>query len=336
MADSLIKNIAIHNLTRIGDDYNISLGSNNIIVTPTVQRIVDELHKLYARRPSKSYGKFEENETDYPTVGRVRNYVEVDGDFQALSSGMMETLRLRAKEKSASTGGHVFFTHFERDNNQFLLIALVTDKLGAALTGAGDITDVTHLDIDGFRFAGRINMTGWSKGESRYIGFLKGKGNVAEYFKEFLACNNAIQARVETTSLVNALKKFTDIQEHTSAEREVFLENAMALCERDSKIQKPIDFSSLANELCPDDPEPLSAFLADPELQLSDGFVADRRALRGFVSLKKKTMNWAVEFDRKSIHNGRVKYDPVERSLTLYDVPSDFHEELKEEIPDGG
>ncbi len=336
MAESLIKKVAIHKLARIGDVYNITLGNSDVSVTSTVQRIVDEMHTIYARRSSKSYGKFEEDETEYPTVGRIRKYIEDDADFAALSAGMMETLRLRAQAKPASTGGHVFFTHFERDEHQFLLVALVTDKLGAALTGAGDITDITHLDIDGFRFAGRINITGWIKGESRYIGFLRGKGDVAEYFREFLACNNTLQAKTETRELVEALKRFSEVQQHTVVEREEFLQKAFDICEREVRANKPVNFTSLANELTPDNPDVLSEFLGDPELQLSDGFIADRRSLRSFVNLKKKTKDWQVEFDRKSIHNNKVRYDANNRTLTLYDVPDDFHNELKEETPGDG
>lgn len=336
MAETVIKKVAIHKLTRIKDVYNITLGNSNMSVTATVQRIVDELHNLYAKRPSKSYGKFEEDEIEYPTVTRVRNYIENNADFSVLSSGMMDTLKNRAQAKPASSGGNVFFTHFEKEEHQFLLVAVVTDKLGAALTGSGDIKDVTHLDVDGFRFAGRIDMTGWSKGDSRYISFLKGKGEVAEYFREFLACNNVHQSKTETRSLVEALKNFTELKEYTSTNREAFLQKAYNICQRDLLLQKPINFTALANELTPDDPEVLTEYLSAPELQLNDGFMADRRSLKSFVNLKRKTKDWQVEFDRKSIHNNKVRYNAENRTLTLYDVPDDFHSELKEEMPGDG
>lgn len=89
---------------------------------------------------------------------------------------MMDTLRRQAATKSASAGGHVFFAQFRREARDYLLVAIITDKLSATLTANLDMEDVQHLDLDGFRFAGRINLTGWAAGEERYISFLKGEG----------------------------------------------------------------------------------------------------------------------------------------------------------------
>jgi nucleoid-associated protein len=70
-------------------------------------------------------------------------------DFLALTSRMMEHLAREAAKKSASEGGHVFFAHFRREGSDYLLVTIVTDKLSAALTRSGGITDVEHLDLDG-------------------------------------------------------------------------------------------------------------------------------------------------------------------------------------------
>ncbi|WP_405030063.1 nucleoid-associated protein [Neorhizobium sp. 2083] len=75
--------------------------------------------------------------------------------------------------------------------------------------------------------------------------------------------------------------------------------------------------------------------VSDPNRRLNDGFVADRRALKGLVSFKKKTANWSVEFERKALHTGKVRYDPKENTITLLDVPDDMRSELTEEISDG-
>jgi nucleoid-associated protein len=182
--------------------------------------------------------------------------------------------------------------------------------------------------------AGRVNLSGWAKGDERYIGFLKGKGEVSDYFKEFLGCDTTIQSRVETSSLVAALKSFADKQKFDSIQRDAFMERALSICDRDARAGKPVEFSTLANELHPDEPEMLSELLSDPELRLNDGFVADRRALKGLISFKKKTANWSVEFDRRALHTGKVRYSREDNTITLLDVPDDLRQELSEELRD--
>lgn len=75
----------------------------------------------------------------------------------------------------------MFFAHFQRDDRQYILVAIVNDKISAALTDAADLQDVKHLDVDGYRFAGRVSLEGWANNEERYVRFLKCKGNVSSF-----------------------------------------------------------------------------------------------------------------------------------------------------------
>ena len=333
--ENSIFNVAIHHLQRLGDVYQVKPGNSSISVSSTAGRLIDEIHKLYARRASKAYGKFSSDTVNYPTSTNLKNYLRGQTNFETLTMALMTTLQKQAQAKVASTGGHVFFAHFEREGTQYFLVAIVTDKLSAALTATQDLEDVTHLDVEGFRFAGRISVTGWTNNEERFIGFLKGRGTVSDYFKEFLGCDTTIQSRIETTSFVGALKIFADKQKFDANRREEFMDRALEICDRDARAQKPMDFSALANELHPEDPAALVDVLADPDLSLNDGFVADRRALKGLVNFKKKTPNWSVEFERRALHSGKVRYNAEENTIVLLDVPEDLRRELSEELRNG-
>jgi nucleoid-associated protein len=157
-----IINVAIHDLERGEDGFRAKTGNDHLKVTPTTQRVVDELYELYSRRASKSHGKFSVADDAAPTEKHLRDYLADKSDFADLTDKMMATLKHQAGLKNAAQGGHVFFAHFDRDSRQFLLVAILNDKLSAALTSSYDVADVQHLDMDGFRFAGRINLTGWA------------------------------------------------------------------------------------------------------------------------------------------------------------------------------
>jgi nucleoid-associated protein len=211
-----IFNVAIHDLRRTDLNFEFIVGKPDVKASPTVQRVVEDLHNLYARRASKSHGKFSTDTVNFPSQQFLREYLEGgSSDFSGLTTSLMTTLVTQARRKPGSTGGHVFFVHFEDSAKQFMMITIVNDRLNAAITKDFDVRDVTTLDLDGFRFAGRINLTGWLSGEERYVGFLKGKGDVAEYFKEFLGCDTTVQDRVDTQLLVAALKEFADSQKMT-------------------------------------------------------------------------------------------------------------------------
>jgi len=327
-----IINVAVHDLDRGDDGFRIRMGNDHLTVSKTTQRVVDELYGLYSRRASKSHGKFSTAETAAPTERQLKDYVDDKSDFADLTGKMMETLKHQAGTRNAAQGGHVFFAHFSRDGRQFLLVAILNDKLSAALTKTYDVADVQHLDMEGFRFAGRINLAGWAAGEERYIGFLKGKGNVSEYFMEFLGCDNSVQVKQDTTDLVKALKVYADDQGMVGEARDAFLGKAKSICDQASRNREEIEFEALANELAPKAPQALLAVLTDPERKLNDGFVPDRRALSSLVKFKGKTSQWSVEFERDALSGGKVQYNAAENTLTLLDLPDDLTAQLRHEL----
>lgn len=329
-----IFHVAIHDLRRKGEnDFEFVVGKTDLKRGDTVNRVVDELHLLYARRASKSHGKFSSDSVNFPTQTYLRTYLDGGNkDFKALTNSLMTTLVTQARRRPGATGGHVFFVHFEDASKQFLMIAIVNDKLGAAITEDYDVSDVTTLDLDGFRFAGRINLTAWSNAEERYVGFLKGKGDVAEYFKEFLGCDTTVQDRQDTHALVAALKDFAESQKIIGADRDEFLAKAKSICDVSARKREELQLTAFSNELFPKGPELLLEVLTEDTRKINDGFVPDRRALATLVRYKAKTKFWSLEFEREAITEGKVRYNPKSNSLTLNDIPADLAEELRAQV----
>ncbi|MBB5276912.1 nucleoid-associated protein [Rhizobium rosettiformans] len=328
MVDSVV-NVAIHNLEKHGSDFDVVLGKNQLTISKTVIRVVNELHKMYASRASKAHGKFSDDTVNFPAQTFISNFVQSDFQgFEALTKGLMTVLLAQARRKSGATGGHVLFAHFEKDKQLYLLVAIINDRLGALLNEDMDISDVRHLDLDGFRFAGRVNISAWTSGADRYIGFLKGKGDVAEYFKEFLGCDTTVQDRVDTTALINVLRDFAEQRKDLVTDKDAFLQRAFDICQRHIRENAPLDFESFANEMLPDDPSKLSGALGDPDVALGDGFVPDKRALNALVKFRVKTDLWSMEFDRRAIAQGKIVYDPHKKTITIKELPQDLIQEL--------
>ncbi|MGO7022904.1 nucleoid-associated protein [Rhizobium johnstonii] len=330
MANKIV-NAQIHDLVREETGFKVVLGKPDFKVTETAQWVIDSLYDLYRRRTSKSHGKFEDNDDLYPTQRQMKKYVEGGFvEFADLAIGLMDTLKMQAGYRGAATGGHVFFAHFQNEGKDFLLVAILNEKLGAAITNDLDVRAVRHLDLDGFKFAGRINISAWSNQEDRYISFLKGKGNVADYFKEFLGCAAPILEKQDTMGLVTALRGYADAQKMERPERDVFLKKAKDICTGYSARREELSFEALANQLVPEDPKKLLDVLTDPDLLLNDNFVPNRQALGPLVRFQGQSKNWRIEFDRDAITGGEIKFND-DNSLTLTKLPEDLIAQLKDE-----
>lgn len=331
MVDVVVQ-VAVHDLRRKGtSDFETILGKAQLKVSKTVERVVTELHSLYASRAAKAHGKFSENATDYPAQTFISDFHEGRyADFAELTKKLMTTLAVQAKQKAGATGGHVLFAHIEKDSQVYLMVAIINNKLGAALTKDLDLADIEHLDLDGFRFAGRVNISAWLEKADRYVGFLKGKGDVAEYFKEFLGCTTAVQDTEDTKKLIRILEDFADPTKGIVKDKQVFLRKAFEICERHVREGVPLDFESFSNELFPDNPGDLAKALGQ-DLALGDGFVPNRRSLRALVRFKAKTPQWSVEFERSALAEGKIVYDHDKKTITFNELPADLIEELDRE-----
>lgn len=331
-----IVNLVVHKL--IKDQHGtatIELAEAPISVTPSAQRLIDHLHKLYSERPGKGYGKFEDDENNFPMSRFVReHFIDNVTDYNALSHVMMQHLQFRAGQEQLATGGYVLISHVNNAVTDFLLVAIVTEVVGTAITEGLEIVDSVHLDMSNLRVAGRVDISAWQNGAERYVSFLKGRGEVANYFKQFLGCNDVLVALHETQKLVNGLESFATEHHLEPAARDQLFENAYIYLEELGRNSNPVSLDALANRLWPDSPDDLRTALAFEDLQLSDGFVPDRRALKALVKFKGASTHWKLEFERRGLRNGDIRYDRENNKLILSNIPEALRMELLEELTD--
>lgn len=297
-------------------------------VNNSVQRLVDHLYGLYAGNTAKGFGCFERNEDEYPTQRYIREHIVAESyDFIELSKKLMERLEIKAGAELLATGGYVLIAKISTGDTHYLLIAIVTETVGTAITEGLDVIDSVHLDLSHLRVAGRVDLNAWQANAERYISFLKGRGDIADYFKAFIGCNDVLRPLVETQKLVVALETFASEQISDVVARGDFLERSHQYILSLAKNQS-ISLEALSNHAWPDNPENLRETLTREEFNLSDGFVPDRRAAKGLVNFEGKSQYWKLTFPRAAIRNGYVVYDEENDRIILTSIPEGFREEL--------
>lgn len=338
-AENEIINVIVHSLVRKDAGFIVDDRQEVLEVGVTVQRLIDQLSKIYASKTGKSHGRFEADVDNYPVSKFLAEYyVSHTSGFVATTMHMVENLKKEA-QGTASTGGHVFFAHFKRltDESEYFIVAILNDELGAALNKTKDVVDSLHLDIKGFRLAGRVNLTDWAAGGDKYLSFIKGRGQekVSEFFKIFLGCNNSIAAVVETQKLTSVLEQFAESQGMDDESREEFLKNAYMICKRYADKDTPFELEVFSNELWPDEPQELSDAFEKSGYNISDGFVPDKRSLRGLVKFSGATKNWRIVFDRAALTSNEIVFNE-DQSLTIKNLPQDLINRLVLEVSQDG
>jgi len=328
-----VKHVVVHILDKEQNgDASERLSPEEGMVTEASQRLINDICAKYAGRTGKGYGYFEGDPDNYPMERMAGDYLDNTDDFYQSSCRMMRHLTERSQRENMATGGYVLFSHITIGHNEHLLIAIVSATIGSTVTDDFRIQDSTYLDIAKLRMAGRIDLTAWTSGAERYISFLKGQGNVSNYFKQFLGCNDVLIARRESEKLRDTLTAFAVEKNLEGAEKDAFLKTAFEHLNALSKANEPLNLETFVNAVWPQAPEELSGKLASEELALSDGFVPDGRVIRALVSFKGKSKYWELKFDREGTTTGDIDYDPETNIITLRNVPDDFREMWLNEV----
>jgi nucleoid-associated protein len=338
--DNEIVNVIVHTVNKGDGGFVVDDRKEVLEVGETVQRLIDQLAKIYAAKTGKSHGRFEEDAENYPVSKFLEDYFQKgSSDFVSTTLNMAKSLR-KSVQGTASTWGHVFFAHFTRvtDKTDFFIVAILNDELGAALNKSKEVVDALHLDIKGFRLAGRVNLSSWAEGADKYLSFIKGRGQdkVSDFFKLFLGCNNSVAAVLETQKLGKALEEFVQSKEMSENQREEFLRSAYSICKRYADKDLPFEVKAFANELWPESPEDLSDIFEGSGLDISDGFIPDKRSLRSLVKFTGGSKNWQITFDRAALSNGEIEFDKESEALVIKKLPNELLARLRMEVSQDG
>lgn len=334
-----VKHAIVHTMVVQGASAHLDPREEELEITELAQQLVDTLYSVYRSRAAKSHGKFNGDVERAPSQLHAKSYLlDGNGEFCGFTKHMAKLLCDKV-QGVAATSGHVFFAHIEGDGREFLLIAIVTDEIDIALNSDKELKKAEHLDLKGFRFAGRIDVTAWRENTERYVSFLKGTKDVSNYFMAFLGCDTAIPNLADTQHLTKTLRGFAsnatiDDQPLTDEARDQWLWQVDAHCRKMSDNGEPLNIEVFCNQLWPSKPSALVSAIVESEYPVSDGFVLNKRGLQNLVHFRGKSDHWELKFDREALSKGKVHYNADDETITLRGVPVDLIERLKREDED--
>lgn len=309
-------------------------------LTDPVKKLVLDIQELYGSRTGKGFGRFEDDEINYPSSTILRSCFEgAEIGFLEASKKLLSVLANKASPVGLATGGFVLMAHVGDEAGASWFVAAIINNIESTAIDEQtyEVKGTVHVDLNNLRVVGRVCLTDWFSDDNdiRYIGFLKQRGKVSDYFKEFLGCRELIVNTEETKKLVSTLKHFSKAQGLNQQQEDDFLQKAYDYCKDKHENDEPLSLDGLANSVWPDNPEELKKSLTDNDIQISDGFVPDKRSLNSLVKMKYKTKYWSLDLDRHAISEGHAQYNQKKGELTLKNLPTEFKAELDRELDDG-
>ena len=297
-----------------------------------IENLLADLNESYNAKQGKAWGLFHEESGAYPFSGWLKEYMEGGRDFTAFSREAVAHLQKLMEESNLSTGGHVLFAHYQQGMTDYLAIALLHHSEGVTVTDALDLAPARHLDLGQLHLAARINISEWRNNaqSKQYISFIKGKNGkkVSDYFRDFIGCQEGVDAPSETRTL---LKAFSDFVEHEDFAEEQAREKTKTLVDYAStqaKLGEPITLQELSGLIDEDRPRAFYEHIRNKDYGLSPEIPPDKRTLSQFQRFTGRAEGLSISFEAHLL-GSKIEYDEGRDMLIIRQVPTQLKDQLK-------
>ncbi|MFC3609128.1 nucleoid-associated protein YejK [Stutzerimonas tarimensis] len=298
----------------------------------SIENLLADLNESYNAKQGKAWGYFRDESGAYPFSGWLTQYMADGGDFVAFSRQAIEHLKTLMEESNLSTGGHVLFAHYQQGMTDYLAIALLHHSEGVAVTDSLELAPTKHLDLGQLHLAARINLSEWQNNRTskQYISFIKGKNGkkVSEYFREFIGCQEGVDAPSETRTL---LKAFSDYVESEDMSEEQTREKTSALVDYASgqaRLGQAMTLEELSGVIDEDKPRAFYDHIRNKDYGLAPEIPPDKRTLNQFRRFTGRAEGLSISFEAHLL-GSKIEYDEDKDVLIIRQLPTQLVDQLK-------
>lgn len=222
----------------------------------------------------------------------------------------------------------VFFYHTTNETSYLSVITLLETQ-GFTLKDLSFST-VDRLDLDKLHLAARIRLNDWQDEmlKDRYISFRIGSNSeMRDYFQEFIGCIEFTAARIETKSLVDAIKHCCEaLFPGDEGKANQLQELASIFCKDNKDIDGKISLIALGKHLFPENDDYLLEIAQSDKYKLSERVSIDNKSLTGLTRFSGRTKKMSISFDADLMESKKVVYN--NGVLTFHEIPKELRESL--------
>ena len=329
-----IRHCIVHLIDKKPDGSPAVLHARDSELQPSaaMENLLADLNDSYNAKQGKAWGLFHEESGAYPFSGWLKRYLDGEQDFTAFSRQAVEQLQKLMEESNLSTGGHVLFAHYQQGMTDYLAIALLHHSEGVAVTEALDVTPAKHLDLSQLHLAARINLSEWqnNRQSKQYISFIKGKNGkkVSDYFRDFIGCQEGVDAPSETRTLLKAFSDFVESEDLAEEQARAKTETLVDYASSQARLGEPITLQELSGLIDEERPQAFYDHIRNKDYGMAAEFPADKRTLSQFRRFTGRAEGLSISFEAHLL-GSKVEYDEARDMLIIRQLPTQLKDQLK-------
>src|SRR5690554_4316024 len=329
-----IHHCIVHFIDKKPDDSPASLQFREEVLpnSSAVQHVLADLNDSYNAKPSKAWGLFQSDSSQWPLQNWLSSYLAEQSDFVSFSRQALEHLKKHVEEANITLSGHVLFANYQQGMTDYLTIAVLQHSEGMVVNAGLDIDAARHLDLSQLHLATRINLSEWKNNaqSKQYISFLKGKNGkkVIDGFRDFLGCQEGVDGPSETRTLLKAFSDFVESEDLPEEQAREKTDSLTSYANNQARRGEVVSIEGLSEVLDEDNPQAFYNHIRNKDYGLSPEFPADKRTLNAFHRFTGRAEGISISFESHLL-GSKVEYDEARDMLIIRQLPSQLKDQLQ-------
>lgn len=347
----IISNIALHFISKKEESGEVSvrLGPENIEISTKITAFIDGLHAIYNAKGSKAYGSFSDmpahgnnDESGETTTARfvdlMESYLGERQSFFLFSSQAANTLKNEIEKYDLEESGYLVVCHYEYMGGRYLLVAVIPVSEHYSVDGELNISADQHLDTNKLQLAARIDLFDYQQNASgnRYISFIKGRAGrkVSDFFLDFLGCEEGLNAKEQTQTLVQAVEDFVSVNQLDASEKQQTRKELLTYCKEQKASSQDVSMQEVGKVIghtatdTDGNEQDFYKFCQQQSYPIEESFPHDQTVINKITKYSGYGNGISFSFERS--HFGQdVVYNPHNDSITIFKVPPNLKEQLQ-------
>ena len=329
-----IRHSVIHKIDKKpdGSPAVLFLGASEQVESQARDDLMSQLNESYNATAGKGWGFFHHESGAHPFSGWLGKYLAGVTDFLKFSTTAVEHLTKLMEESNLTTGGHALFCHYQQGLTDYLVIALVQETEAVTMTEELALMTMKRLDLDHIHLAARINISEWqtNKQSKQYISYLKGKQGrrLNEYFRDFIGCQEGIDAPSETRTLLKAFSDFVESEDMVEDAAREKTRTLVSYSMAQAKLGEPIAIDELSSLIDEDRPKSFYDFIKAKDYGISESLPPDKKTLNKFRRFTGRAEGMSISFEAHLLGD-KIEFDEAGGTLVIKGLPTQLTEQLK-------
>jgi len=336
----IIKNIALHFLSKKEDtgEMVLRLGPDNSDFedeSTKTTHFVDGLHAIYNAKGSKAYGSFSSMPSEGDSarfVDLMESYLTDQQNFYDFSTQAGNVLKNEIEKYDIEESGYFVICHYEYMGGRYLFVAVIPVSEHYSVDGELNISAAQHLDTSKLQLAARIDLFDYKdNGQgNRYISFIKGRAGrkVSDFFLDFLGCEEGLNAKEQTQTLVQAVEDYVAVNQLDPSEKQKTRKDLLNYCKEQKASSQDVSIQEVGKVIESAGAEQdFYQFCQTQSYPIEESFPHEQAVVNKITKYSGYGNGISLSFERS--HFGEdVVYNPHNDSLTIYKVPPNLKEQL--------